>query len=155
MAAAESKPLLDVLTLDKPEQLKALGHPLRLRVLETLGAADSEHLTNRELASRLDVDPGHLHFHVRMLLRAGLIQLAESGGPGSRGPVAGADRDHDGAPPADDGRPAGRRAELSSTSIPRRRASACRTSTVSATGSSSRYSSRVSNDSSTDSTASV
>src|SRR5437764_7328779 len=79
MAAAESKPLLDVLTLDKPEQLKALGHPLRLRVLETLGAADSEHLTNRELASRLDVDPGHLHFHVRMLLRAGLIALAESG----------------------------------------------------------------------------
>jgi len=47
MAAAESKPLLDVLTLDKPEQLKALGHPLRLRVLETLGAGDSEHLTNR------------------------------------------------------------------------------------------------------------
>ena len=70
MAAAESKPLLDVLTLDKPEQLKALGHPLRLRVLETLGASDTERLTNRELASRLDVDPGHLHFHVRMLLRA-------------------------------------------------------------------------------------
>ena len=41
MAAAESKPLLDVLTLDQPEQLKALGHPLRLRVLETLGAADT------------------------------------------------------------------------------------------------------------------
>jgi DNA-binding transcriptional ArsR family regulator len=86
MAAAESKPLLDVLTLDKPEQLKALGHPLRLRVLETLGAADSEHLTNRELASRLDVDPGHLHFHVRMLLRAGLIELAESGGQGREKP---------------------------------------------------------------------
>lgn len=79
MAAAESKPLLDVLTLDKPEQLKALGHPLRLRVLETLGAGESEHLTNRELASRLGVDPGHLHFHVRMLLRAGLIELAEAG----------------------------------------------------------------------------
>ena len=79
MAAAEPKPLLDVLTLDKPEQLKALGHPLRLRVLETLGAGDSEHLTNRELASRLGVDPGHLHFHVRMLLRAGLIELADAG----------------------------------------------------------------------------
>jgi DNA-binding transcriptional ArsR family regulator len=79
MAATESKPLLDVLTLDKPEQLKALGHPLRLRVLETLGAGDGEHLTNRELASRLDVDPGHLHFHVKMLLRAGLIELAETG----------------------------------------------------------------------------
>jgi DNA-binding transcriptional ArsR family regulator len=79
MAAAETKPLLDVLTLDKPEQLKALGHPLRLRVLETLGADDGERLTNRELAQRLGVDPGHLHFHVRMLLRAGLIELTDGG----------------------------------------------------------------------------
>ena len=79
MAAAEPKPLLDVFTLDKPEQLKALGHPLRLRVLETLGAGDGERLTNRELANRLGVDPGHLHFHVRMLLRAGLIELTEGG----------------------------------------------------------------------------
>src|SRR6188474_405399 len=79
MAATEPKPILDVLTLDQPEQLKALGHPLRLRVLETLGAGDGEHLTNRELAQRLGVDPGHLHFHVRMLLRAGLIERAEGG----------------------------------------------------------------------------
>jgi DNA-binding transcriptional ArsR family regulator len=79
MAATESKPPLDVLTLERPEQLKALGHPLRLRVLETLGPGEGEHLTNRELANKLGVDPGHLHFHVRMLLRAGLIELAEGG----------------------------------------------------------------------------
>src|ERR687888_44827 len=79
MTAAPSRPLLDVLTLDRPEQLKALGHPLRLRVLETLGTGSEEHLTNRELAKKLDVDPGHLHFHVRMLLRAGLIELAGGG----------------------------------------------------------------------------
>jgi DNA-binding transcriptional ArsR family regulator len=66
----------DILTIDKPEQLKALGHPLRLRVLEALGESHEE-LTNRELAARLGVDPGHLHFHVRMLLGAGLIELAE------------------------------------------------------------------------------
>jgi DNA-binding transcriptional ArsR family regulator len=78
-AAAQSRPLLDVLTLERPEQLKALGHPLRLRVLETLGTGSEEHLTNRELAHRLGVDPGHLHFHVRMLLKAGLIELAEGG----------------------------------------------------------------------------
>jgi DNA-binding transcriptional ArsR family regulator len=64
------------LVLDKPEQLKALGHPLRVRVLEMLGQEGEWQLTNRELAQRLGVDPGHLHFHVRMLLKAGLIELA-------------------------------------------------------------------------------
>lgn len=67
-----------VLTISEPAQLKALGHPLRLRVLEELGESGEE-LTNRELAQRLGVDPGHLHFHVRMLLQAGLIELAERG----------------------------------------------------------------------------
>lgn len=69
----------DTLVLDKPEQLKALGHPLRVRVLEMLGQDGDWQLTNRELAQRLGVDPGHLHFHVRMLLKAGLIELAENG----------------------------------------------------------------------------
>jgi DNA-binding transcriptional ArsR family regulator len=68
----------DILTLDRPEQLKALGHPLRLRVLEVLAEGD-ERLTNRELAQRLGVDPGHLHFHVKMLLQAGLIKPADGG----------------------------------------------------------------------------
>lgn len=66
------------LTISSPEQLKALGHPLRLKVLELLGE-NNEQLTNRELAQRLGVDPGHLHFHVRMLLRAGLIERADGG----------------------------------------------------------------------------
>jgi DNA-binding transcriptional ArsR family regulator len=72
MATPETHTIPQVLTIDRPDQLKALGHPLRLRVLETLGETD-EALSNRELAQRLGVDPGHLHFHVRMLLRAGLI----------------------------------------------------------------------------------
>lgn len=77
MAAVEREPL-GVLTIEKPEQLKALGHPLRLRVLELLGENDEE-LTNRELAQRLEIDPGHLHFHVRTLLKAGLIRRSEGG----------------------------------------------------------------------------
>ena len=77
MAGAQIK---DSFTVESPEQLKALGHPLRLRVLETLGAGEAEQLTNRELAQRLGVDPGHLHFHVRMLLKAGLIELADGVG---------------------------------------------------------------------------
>jgi len=68
----------DVFTIERAEQLKALGHPLRLRVLEMLGD-EGEPLTNRELAQKLGVDPGHLHFHVKMLLRAGLIEPAEGG----------------------------------------------------------------------------
>jgi DNA-binding transcriptional ArsR family regulator len=76
---SSGSPQLDALTIDRPEQLKALGHPLRLRVLEMLGAGTDERLTNRELAQRLGVDPGHLHFHVRMLLKAGLIELADGG----------------------------------------------------------------------------
>lgn len=69
----------EYLDIERPEQLKALGHPLRLKVLQSLSDSD-EPLTNRELAARLSVDPGHLHFHVRMLHRAGLIELAEVAG---------------------------------------------------------------------------
>jgi DNA-binding transcriptional ArsR family regulator len=71
------------LELHNAEQLKALGHPLRLKVLQALGQSDDP-LTNRELAELLSVDPGHLHFHVRMLQRAGLIELVE--GPGREKP---------------------------------------------------------------------
>jgi DNA-binding transcriptional ArsR family regulator len=77
---------LQELVLDKPEQLKALGHPLRVRVLEMLGQEGDWQLTNRELAQRLGVDPGHLHFHVRMLLKAGLIELADENGRGREKP---------------------------------------------------------------------
>jgi DNA-binding transcriptional ArsR family regulator len=70
----------EILEIQRPDQLKALGHPLRLRILETLGADDGDELTNRELANRLGVDPGHLHFHVRMLLGSGLIELADRSG---------------------------------------------------------------------------
>lgn len=67
---------LDVLTLSRAEQLKALGHPLRMRAFELLAESDTP-LTNRELAVRLGVDPGHLHFHVKMLMNAGLIERVE------------------------------------------------------------------------------
>jgi DNA-binding transcriptional ArsR family regulator len=76
----------ETLILREPEQLKALGHPLRVRVLEMLGQDGAWQLTNRELAQRLGVDPGHLHFHVRMLLKAGLIELADSEGRGREKP---------------------------------------------------------------------
>jgi DNA-binding transcriptional ArsR family regulator len=76
----------ELLILDRPDQLKALGHPLRLRTLELLCQDDGRGLTNRELAQRLTVDPGHLHFHVRMLQKAGLIELATGEGRGREKP---------------------------------------------------------------------
>jgi len=80
MTSPEPQPdIRDVLEVERPEQLKALGHPLRLKVLQVLGDAEAP-MTNRELAARLSVDPGHLHFHVRMLHRAGLIELAAASG---------------------------------------------------------------------------
>ena len=79
MTVAPTTTTNDVFTIERAEQLKALGHPLRLRVLEMLGDEGGQSLTNRELAQKLDVDPGHLHFHVKMLLRAGLIERAEGG----------------------------------------------------------------------------
>ena len=63
-----------------PEQLKALGHPLRLKVLQVLGESDEPAHEPRARRRASSVDPGHLHFHVRMLHRAGLIELAETGG---------------------------------------------------------------------------
>ena len=79
-APPEDQGTLDVLTINKPDQLKALGHPLRLRVLEMLGEEADKAFTNRELAGKIGIDHGHLHFHVRMLLKAGLIRLAEGDG---------------------------------------------------------------------------
>src|SRR4249919_111169 len=79
MTVAPTAASTDVFTIERAEQLKALGHPLRLRVLEMLGDEGGQSLTNRELAQKLDVDPGHLHFHVKMLMRAGLIERTEGG----------------------------------------------------------------------------
>jgi len=38
---APQSQILDVLEINRPEQLKALGHPLRLKVLQVLGEADT------------------------------------------------------------------------------------------------------------------
>lgn len=65
----------DTRQLTTAAQFQALAHPLRQRVLRVLA---TEPMTNRQLAERLGVAPGRLHFHVRMLERAGLIEIAES-----------------------------------------------------------------------------
>lgn len=62
----------DEIVLETPEQIRALAHPLRQRVLGLLTNAP---YTNKQLADLLQVSPPRLHFHVRELQAAGLIEL--------------------------------------------------------------------------------
>jgi len=56
------------------KEVKALGHPLRLRILRLCG---ERALTNKQLADRLDRDPGTVLYHVRQLVDVGLLAPAE------------------------------------------------------------------------------
>ncbi|MFD8010620.1 ArsR/SmtB family transcription factor [Streptomyces sp. NPDC058955] len=59
-------------TVDSPEMLKALAHPLRLRILRHLGASGPA--TSTTLAAALGENTGTLSYHLRMLERSGLIE---------------------------------------------------------------------------------
>ncbi len=54
-----------------PAEARALAHPLRLRILRL---CIDEALTNRELALRLDRDPGTVLYHVRRLVELGFLK---------------------------------------------------------------------------------
>ena len=54
-------------------EAKAVAHPLRLRILRLCWQHE---LTNKELAARLDRDPGTVLYHVRQLVAAGLLEPA-------------------------------------------------------------------------------
>ncbi|GAB3498878.1 helix-turn-helix protein [Amycolatopsis cihanbeyliensis] len=56
------------------EEAKALGHPLRQRILRLCRQRE---LTNKQLADRLGRDPGTVLYHVRQLVEAGLLAQAE------------------------------------------------------------------------------
>ena len=55
-------------------EIKALAHPLRLRILRLCGLHE---LTNKQLADRLGQDPGTMLYHVRQLLSAGFLEPAD------------------------------------------------------------------------------
>jgi DNA-binding transcriptional ArsR family regulator len=63
------------LILETAEQLGALAHPLRQRILTALQGTPR---TNKQLATLLRESPARLHFHVRELAQAGLIQQVEA-----------------------------------------------------------------------------
>jgi len=55
-------------------EIKALAHPLRLRILRLCGLQE---LTNKQLADRLGQDPGTVLYHVRQLHAAGFLERGE------------------------------------------------------------------------------
>lgn len=64
-----------------PAEMRALAHPLRLRILRL---TIDRSLTNKELADRLGRDPGTVLHHVRTLVRGGFL-AAERVRGGRRG----------------------------------------------------------------------
>jgi DNA-binding transcriptional ArsR family regulator len=62
------------LVLENADQVSALAHPLRVRILHLL--FDEPH-TNQQLAEQLGESPARLHFHVKELAKNGLIELVE------------------------------------------------------------------------------
>lgn len=55
-------------------EAKALGHPLRLRILRLCTGSE---LTNKQLAVKLSVEPGTTLYHVRQLVNAGFLSQGE------------------------------------------------------------------------------
>lgn len=62
-------------TVENPEQIKALAHPLRQRILELMIEAP---ITTKQVADRIGEKPTKLYHHVDTLESAGLIKLVRT-----------------------------------------------------------------------------
>ncbi len=65
----------DVTTVSTPEQFKALGHPMRHRLLFALGQGDA---TISQLAAALNSNKGNVAHHLKVLVDAGLVKAASA-----------------------------------------------------------------------------
>jgi predicted ArsR family transcriptional regulator len=63
--------------LTDARDLRALSHPLRVRIVELL--AQEGPLTATEAAAELDTTPANCSFHLRLLARHGFVEEAEGG----------------------------------------------------------------------------
>ena len=70
-----SEPPDEVLTITSPEQYRALGHPLRQRLLFALGQRPA---TISQLAGALDSHKGNIAHHLKVLREAGLVVVTET-----------------------------------------------------------------------------
>ncbi|MGH3156156.1 MAG: ArsR/SmtB family transcription factor [Streptosporangiaceae bacterium] len=65
----------DVTAVTTPEQFKALGHPMRHRLLFALGQGQA---TISQLAASLDSNKGNISHHLKVLADAGLVAPADT-----------------------------------------------------------------------------
>jgi DNA-binding transcriptional ArsR family regulator len=63
--------------LETDEQIKAFTHPYRLKVLQALRDSAGP-ATATDIARTLGDGPGRVHYHVKILEQAGLIQLVDT-----------------------------------------------------------------------------
>src|SRR5918999_3158166 len=62
------------MSISSPAQFKAMGHPLRQRLLFLLG----EPATISQLASRLGIAKGSIAHHLKVLRDAGMVEVSET-----------------------------------------------------------------------------
>src|SRR3954464_13833853 len=60
------------------DEMRALAHPLRLRLLELLGSEGA--FTASEAARRLDETPANVSWHLRKLAEHGFVRQGEASG---------------------------------------------------------------------------
>lgn len=76
MSKKKKEEQLESFRISDIEQVKALSHPLRMRIIETL--ADSDPMTTKQVADALGEKPTRLYHHVGLLQKAGLIRLTHT-----------------------------------------------------------------------------
>jgi len=76
MSKKESQEQLESFRISDIDQVKALSHPLRMRIIETLAASDP--MTTKQVADALGEKPTRLYHHVGLLQKAGLIRLTHT-----------------------------------------------------------------------------
>ena len=66
--------------IDDLETLKVISDPLRVQILEHIGLASNsgEMTTVKQLSEALDIPPTKLYYHIKLLERHQLIQVAET-----------------------------------------------------------------------------
>ena len=75
-----SIPIAPVTTITDLETLKVISDPLRMRILDAIGLANSlgRLCTVKQIAAELDSSPAKLYYHIGLLEKHGLITIAET-----------------------------------------------------------------------------